>query len=78
MKTVSLFSISSFVAALFLCCTTPEPKQEIVTNKLIPTTMDTNNVDTATFGAGCFWCVEAVFKILKEFKKLYLVIAEDL
>jgi len=27
--------------------------------------MQNNNLDTATLGAGCFWCVEAIFSELK-------------
>ncbi|MCU0430353.1 MAG: peptide-methionine (S)-S-oxide reductase MsrA [Cytophagaceae bacterium] len=32
--------------------------------------ISTSTLDTATFGAGCFWCVEAVFQQVKGVKKV--------
>lgn len=32
--------------------------------------LETSNLDTATFGAGCFWCVEAQFQMLDGVEKV--------
>lgn len=34
-------------------------------NKVKMDTDSTKNLETATFGAGCFWCVEAIFQDIK-------------
>ena len=49
-----------------LSCTesTVKPIPKLTTN-MIEEQHTTHNFDTATFGAGCFWCVEAVYQQLE-------------
>lgn len=64
LKTI-LLSVISF-AGLHSCAqknNTTKTKKEI-------TTMTTTNLDTATFGTGCFWCTEAIFQQLEGVEKV--------
>lgn len=51
----------SLSAALISCAQGNKTKQE-ENNNIV---MDNKNLDTATFGAGCFWCVEAIYQQLE-------------
>ena len=64
-----LLSMISF-AGLYSCApknNSVKTKKETIT---MTTTTHSDNLDTATFGTGCFWCTEADFQQLKGVEKV--------
>jgi peptide-methionine (S)-S-oxide reductase len=59
------FSVFLLFFYLISCNTTSVESKE-----LINTTIKQQNMDTITFGAGCFWCVEAIFSDLNGVDKV--------
>ncbi len=67
-KNIKTTILLSVLLPLFGCAqnknNTTVNKQEMTEN------IDSMQLDTATFGAGCFWCVEAVFQQMKGVHKV--------
>ena len=58
-KAINLFGFLISLVSLFACANgIPENKIEVKRQTM------SLNTDTITFGAGCFWCVEAIFQSL--------------
>ncbi len=61
----SLISIFSFVFLIISCVDFQAETKEVILQDL-----NNSKMDTITFGAGCFWCVEAIFSDLKGVEKV--------
>ncbi len=73
MKAKILTMLYCSIAALFTLCTLfscAQKETSIKTNIMASEPIDPMNLDTATFGTGCFWCTEAIFQQLEGVAKV--------
>ncbi len=70
LKHIKLIAVITFTAIFFESCAQSSQKQTEIKNDSKPISKMENKLDTITLGAGCFWCVEAIFQDLKGVEKV--------
>jgi peptide-methionine (S)-S-oxide reductase len=69
LKELSLLALSLFT--ITACSNALKEQEPISTHSMMDaTTTSAKQLDTATFGNGCFWCTEAVFQQIKGVEKV--------
>jgi peptide-methionine (S)-S-oxide reductase len=68
-KQIKMIAVVYFTAIFFVACSQNQAKHSLTNSATMNSSIDTGK-DTITLGAGCFWCVEAVFQNLKGVEKV--------
>lgn len=70
MKLLTVSSLLTGALMFMLACSSNAQNEKTIAKQTGSTSMEQNegNLETATFGAGCFWCVEAIFEEVKGVK----------